>query len=62
MGFCNDLDSGHTLSFGVLNHLAVMPAKLKLDTFFSRVSGNLRAGYAGHPFAFLLNHNFFRRF
>jgi len=53
-GFRNDLDWGLILFFGVLNSLAVVASNLKVDAFFTTVSGHLLGGFAGQPFGFLL--------
>jgi anion transporter len=53
-GFRTDLDWGLILFFGVLNSLAVVADKLKVDAFFMTLSGHLLGGFAGQPASFLL--------
>jgi anion transporter len=52
--FKNNLDWGLILFFGVLNSMAVVASHLKVDAWFTQVSGPFLVGLADDPLKFLL--------
>lgn len=57
--FRNDLDWGLIVYFGVLNSLAVVAERLKVDRFLMLQGGQMLKGFAAEPLLFLLALFFF---